>query len=66
MQCNLPQGVINNMVDFAKKNNVSKVILFGSRACGTNTERSDINIAVTGGDFDRFYRDITENANSLL
>ncbi|MCQ2463494.1 MAG: nucleotidyltransferase domain-containing protein [Clostridia bacterium] len=66
MQYNLPQGVINNMVDFAIENDVSKIILFGSRARGTNTERSDIDIAVTGGDFDGFYRDITENANSLL
>ncbi|MBR1438875.1 MAG: nucleotidyltransferase domain-containing protein [Synergistaceae bacterium] len=43
-----------------------KVILFGSRASGTNTERSDIDIAVTGGDFSAFYWDIQEKVHSLL
>ena len=45
---------------------ITKVILFGSRARGTNTERSDIDIAVYGGDFDSFYWDIKENVHSLL
>ena len=42
------------------------MILFGSRARGTHTERSDIDLAVSGGDFDAFYWDIKENADSLL
>lgn len=42
------------------------IILFGSWARGTNTERSDIDIAVYGGDFDSFYWDIKENVHSLL
>jgi len=42
------------------------VILFGSRARGTHSERSDIDIAVSGGDFDAFYWDIKENVHSLL
>ena len=41
-------------------------ILFGSRARGNNTERSDVDIAVYGGDFDSFYWDIKENIHSLL
>ena len=45
---------------------ITKVILFGSRARGTNPERSDIDIAVYGGDFDSFYWDIKENVHSLL
>ena len=44
----------------------NKVILFGSRARGDNTERSDIDIAVYGGDFDSFYWDIKEKVHSLL
>ena len=40
--------------------------LFGSRAKGNNTERSDIDMAVYGGDFDGFYWDIKEKINSLL
>ena len=51
---------------YAKKNNIEKVILFGSRARGTNGERSDIDIAVTGGDFDSFYWNMEEDINTLL
>ncbi|MEI3437034.1 MAG: nucleotidyltransferase domain-containing protein [Blautia sp.] len=35
-------------------------MLFGSRARGTNTKRSDIDIVVYGGDFDSFYWDVKE------
>ena len=42
------------------------IVLFGSRAKGNNTERSDIDLAVYGGDFDGFYWDIKEKINSLL
>ena len=63
---NLPNRVLNNIRSFAEKHNVQKVILFGSRARGTHTERSDIDIAVVGGDFDAFYWDIKDNMHSLL
>lgn len=33
---------------------------------GTNTERSDIDIAVYGGEFDQFYWEVKENIHSLL
>ena len=33
---------------------------------GTHTERSDVDIAVYGGDFDSFYWDIKERVHSLL
>lgn len=46
--------------------NYSKETRFGSRARGTNTERSDIDIAVYGGDFDGFYWDVKEKMHSLL
>ena len=66
MGYNLPEKVRQDIVDIAQKNGVHKVILFGSRARGTNSERSDIDIAVYGGDFDSFYWDINENVWSLL
>lgn len=66
MKYNLPERVIRDISTFAKKHSVEKVILFGSRARGTNTERSDIDIAVYGGDFDSFYWDIKEKVHSLL
>ncbi len=39
---------------------------FGSRARGTNTERSDIDIAVYGGDFDGFTGILRKNTFSLM
>lgn len=66
MNYNLPPRVEREIIVFAKKHDVKKVVLFGSRARRTNTERSDIDIAVYGGDFDAFYFDIKEKINSLL
>lgn len=66
MKYNLPERVLRDISSIARKHSVTKVILFGSRARGTNTERSDIDIAVYGGDFDSFYWDIKENVHSLL
>ena len=66
MKYNLPERVLRDISSIARKHSVTKVILFGSRARGTNTERSDIDIAVYGGDFDTFYWDIKENVHSLL
>ena len=50
----------------SKKYAITKIILFGSRARGTHTERSDIDIAVYGGDFEHFYWDVKEKTHSLL
>ena len=66
MKVYLPNRVLNTIRLFAEKHKVQKVILFGSRARGTHTERSDIDIAVVGGDFDAFFWDIKENTHSLL
>ena len=66
MKYNLPDRVLRELSSFAQKYSVRKVILFGSRARGTNTDRSDIDIAVYGGDFDGFYWDIKEKIHSLL
>ena len=63
---NLPERVFREITMFAKKHSIQKVILFGSRARGTHRERSDIDIAVYGGNFDSFYWDIKENVHSLL
>ncbi len=43
-----------------------KVILFGSRARGDFRRTSDIDLAVTGGDFDRFALDVEEETTTLL
>ena len=66
MRYNLPDRILRELSSFARKYSISKIILFGSRARGTNTERSDIDIAVYGGDFDSFYWDVKEKIHSLL
>lgn len=66
MKYNLPERVVKDITEFACKHGIQKVILFGSRARGTHTKRSDIDIAVSGGDFDAFYWNIKENVHSLL
>ena len=50
MKYNIPERVLKDISAFAKKYSINKVILFGSRARGDNTERSDIDIAVYGGE----------------
>ena len=66
MRYNLPDRVFRELTTLAQKYSVTKIILFGSRARGTHTERSDIDIVVYGGDFDNFYWDVKENIYSLL
>ena len=60
------EEILQEIIRICKNNSVTKVILFGSRAKGTALERSDIDIAVYGGDFDSFYWDIKEKVHSLL
>lgn len=45
----IKQNVIQEIIQLAKKNQVKKVILFGSRARGDYKERSDIDLAFYGG-----------------
>ena len=54
MKYHLPERIIKELYSFAQKYAVTKIVLFGSRTRGTNTERSDIDIAVYDGDFDKF------------
>lgn len=58
--------VINELIDLAKKYNIQKLILFGSRARGTFYEKSDIDIAISGGDKASFSFDVNENVSTLL
>ena len=58
--------VIDEICGFARKYDVKKVILFGSRARGNFKEKSDIDLAVQGGDFIRFMLDVNEETSTLL
>ncbi|MCI6006572.1 MAG: nucleotidyltransferase domain-containing protein [Blautia sp.] len=53
------EEVIGRIAEICRKYSASQVILFGSRAKGTQTERSDIDIAVSGVyDFDLLAEEI--------
>lgn len=58
--------VIEKIVALAKKYDLNKVILFGSRARGDYRSRSDIDLAVSGGDCIRFSLDVQELTSTLL
>ena len=49
-----------------KEYGIRKIILFGSRARGDFRETSDIDLAVSGGDFERFALDVNEETSTLL
>jgi predicted nucleotidyltransferase len=58
--------VLDEIRILAQKNHVTKVILFGSRARGDFKRTSDIDIAVVGGNIERFALDIDEETSTLL
>ena len=58
--------VIEEIRNLAQKYDIEKVILFGSRARGDFRRTSDIDIAVTGGDFATFALDVDEETSTLL
>lgn len=60
------QEVIEEICEFARKYDITKVILFGSRARGDFKRTSDIDIAATGGNFARFALDVEEETSTLL
>lgn len=66
MNYNLDKRVEADIIRLAKKHGVKKVILFGSRARGDHGERSDIDLAVRGGNAFEFYYDLEETAWTLL
>ena len=63
---NLEKEIVQSIIDFAEKFDVEKVILFGSRARGDNRARSDIDIAVQGGNFIDFHEAMDEETPTLL
>lgn len=58
--------VIQEIRNLAQKYEINQVILFGSRARGDYKRVSDIDLAVSGGDFVRFALDVDEETSTLL
>lgn len=66
MKCNIPERVMRDIAVLSKEYGIRKVILFGSRARGTHTDRSDIDIAISGGNTAEFSVEIDEKVHTLL
>ena len=62
----IKESVIYEIIELAKKYNLNKVILFGSRARGDFQRASDIDLAVSGGDIAMFALDVEEETSTLL
>lgn len=62
----IKEKVIQEIIALAKKHQVEKVILFGSRARGDFKERSDVDLAFCGGKSSRFMLDVDEETSTLL
>lgn len=58
--------VINEIINLAKKYDIQKIILFGSRARGDFKPKSDIDLAVSGKNFTNFTLDVDEKTSTLL
>lgn len=58
--------VLQEIRELAEKYNLDKVILFGSRARGDYKPKSDIDLAVSGGNCTRFALDVEEDTSTLL
>ena len=70
MKCTLNTGikpiVIEEITMIAEKYGVTRVVLFGSRARGDYHRASEIDLALRGGDVDRFALDVDEETSTLL
>ena len=66
MNYNLDKKIEREIISLAKSFGVKKLILFGSRARGDNRERSDIDLAASGGNIYDFSQEIEENLPTLL
>ena len=62
----IKEQVLREIREIAEKYGVKKVILFGSRARGDFRRTSDIDLAVSGGDFASFALDVDEETSTLL
>ncbi|MDO4294156.1 MAG: nucleotidyltransferase domain-containing protein [Eubacteriales bacterium] len=66
METGIKQKVLDEIKALARKYHIQRVILFGSRARGDFHRTSDIDLAVLGGDVNRFALDVEEETDTLL
>ena len=58
--------VLQQIRSFAQKYQIERILLFGSRARGDFHRTSDIDLAISGGDFANFSIDVDELTDTLL
>lgn len=66
MDYSLSETLKVEIIDLALQCQLDRVILFGSRARGDNHERSDIDLAIQGGDTVAFAASADEDIPTLL
>ncbi|MCI8647407.1 MAG: nucleotidyltransferase domain-containing protein [Firmicutes bacterium] len=66
MRTGINPKVIKEIRELAQRHEIQKVLLFGSRARGDFERASDIDLAVTGGDYFQFALDVEEETSTLL
>lgn len=62
----LREEVTAFIVEKARECGIAKVVLFGSRASGRFSEKSDIDLAIYGSSFDRYIGLLEESCPTLL
>lgn len=62
----LHENLIESIISLAKKYDLNKLYIFGSRARGDFKERSDIDLAAIGGNIPLFSIDVEEETPTLL
>ena len=58
--------VLAEIRDLASRHGLRRAVLFGSRARGDFRPKSDIDLAVSGGEIDRFRMSVEEETSTLL
>lgn len=66
METGIKEEVLEEINQLARKYDIKKVILFGSRARADFHKTSDIDLAVSGGNKTMFYLDVEEKTSTLL
>lgn len=62
----LKPELLDSIASLAKHLELEQVLLFGSRARGDYRPTSDVDLAVSGGDVDRFSLEVEELPETLL
>ncbi len=63
---NIDKNIIEDILKLGQEHGLERIVLFGSRARGDNKERSDIDLAICGGNTILFATEIDDKVGTLL